>query len=68
MDQRPTVSDVAGLDLQMDETNDVVLRYLERWVDAAGRTLLLPSDPCSMGLLKAMGAVRPDPLAIEPTG
>ena len=69
MDQRLTVSDgVAGLDLQMDETSDVVMSYLERWVDAAGRTRLLPSDPCSMGLLRAMGAVRPDALAIEPTG
>jgi hypothetical protein len=69
IDQRLTVSDgVAGLDLQMDETNDVVMSYLERRVDATGRTVLLPNDPCSMGLLKAMRAARPDTLTIEPTG
>jgi hypothetical protein len=39
---------------EIDETDDVVVKYLERWVDADGRTSLPANDPCSIGLLKAM--------------
>jgi hypothetical protein len=71
MDQQLTVHVTCGdggVDPEMDETDDVVMKYLERWVDTNGRTLLPRNDPCSAELLQAMQAVRPDAVTIEPTG
>jgi hypothetical protein len=44
----------------IDEADDVVMKYIQRWVDADGQISFPPSDPCSTGLLNAMCAARSD--------
>jgi hypothetical protein len=54
----------------LDESDEVVRRYLNRWVGTDGRSLLPSDDPCSLGLLTAMLAARPDAKgggALDPT-
>jgi hypothetical protein len=61
LDHRVTVpsgSEDGGASPRIDDAHDVVMRYLERWVDADGQ--ISCPDPCSIGLLTAMGAARSD--------
>jgi hypothetical protein len=58
-DQRVTVppgSEAGAATPRSDDEEDVVLSYLERWVQADGPIRLLPSDPCTIGLLAAMSS------------
>jgi hypothetical protein len=70
MDQRLTVSfsgGVPGVDPGMDETDDIVMKYIEQWDDTNKPTLHALNDPCSMGLLKMARSARPDAVTVELT-
>ena len=50
----PAGTRVGGGDQRIDDADDVVAKYLDRWVDPNGRTVPSGDDPSSMGLVLAM--------------
>jgi hypothetical protein len=61
LDQRVTVlsgSDHGGASPGIDDGHEVIMKYLERWVDADGQ--IRCPDSCSIGLVTGMRAARSD--------